>query len=137
MRGVSSSSIYRLGRLSLVDQCKRNRLAALLRFHDLHRKSLALINCAKSRSLDDRNVQEHILLAVLAADESKSLIRIEPLHCALYIGSGCSIEILAARCCPGRWASLWSRCRGSACVNLKHRGDLWAFLTLADLHAQL
>ncbi len=29
------------------------------------------------------------------------------------------------------------RCRGTACVNLKYRGDLRAFLTLADLHAQL
>src|SRR4029078_2086012 len=108
-----------------------------LRFHDLHRKSLALVNCAKSRSLDDGDVQKHVLLAVLASDEPKSLIRIEPLHCALYIGSGCSIEMLAARCCPGRWASLWSRRRGTARIDLKHRGDLWAFLTLADLHAQL
>ena len=38
---------------------------------------------------------------------------------------------------------LWStgfvvaRRRGTACVNLKYRGDLRAFLTLADLHAQL
>ena len=32
---------------------------------------------------------------------------------------------------------MWSRCRGTACVNLKYRGDLRAFLTLADLNAQL
>ena len=51
----------------------RNRFTSLLRPHDLHNHPLGLLQRAKACTLDDRDVDKHILLAVLAGNEPEPL----------------------------------------------------------------
>src|SRR5436190_20359041 len=119
----------------LINQCNRNRLPTLLGLDHPHPDLLAFGKCLNSRSIDDGDVEEHILAAVLGDDEPEALLTIEPLHRAVDLGSCGGIRTLqVAR--HLRRHPRWRRGRG-ACIDLEYRRDLGAFMALTDLDTQL
>jgi len=122
--------------MRLINQRNRNRLSTLLGRHHPHPDLLALGKHLNSRSIDDGDVEEHILSSVLSDDKAEALLTIEPLHCALKLRScgGISAFSAAARH-PRRHRRSRRGC--GAFIELKYRRDLAAFLALTDLNAQL
>ena len=122
--------------MRLINQRNRNRLSTFLGRHHPHPNLLALGKHLNSRSIDDGDVEEHILTAVVGFDKAEALLTIEPLHCAVKLRScgGISAFSAAARH-PRRHRRSRRGC--GACIELKYRRDLGAFLALTDLDAQL
>jgi hypothetical protein len=120
---------------SLIQQCERNRLTALLGLHHLHRKSLSLLQSPQPGTFDDGDVNEHILAAILANDEAEPFLGIEPLDRAFDLGGGRWIGALSAGWSPRRW-SRDSRSPIRTGVHREDRRDLTALLSLADLHTE-
>ena len=136
-RAVNTAIDGRAGEAASINHCKRNRLAALLGSYDLHCKSLPLVNCAQSRPFDDRDVDEHVLAAFLGTHEPEALLAVEPLHDAFDVGGGGRIGAVSASWEPGGCVLVWSSRGGAAPIDLEHRRNLAAFLTLTDLNPQL
>ena len=76
---------------------KRNRLTSFLRPHHLHRHPLGLVQGMQACTLDDGDVDKHVLLAILAGHEPEALICIEPFDGPLDIDSACRISPRSAR----------------------------------------
>ena len=76
---------------------KRNRLTSFLRLHHLHRYALGLVQSMQACTLDDGDVDKHILLPILAGHEPEALICIEPFDSPLDIDSACRISPRSAR----------------------------------------
>jgi len=122
--------------MRLINQRNRNRLSTLLGLDHLHPDRLALGKHLNSGSVDNGDVEEYILTAVVGFDKAETLLTIEPLHRAVKLRScgGISAFSAAARH-PRRHRRSRRGC--GACIELKYRRDLAAFLALTDLNAQL
>ena len=68
---------------TLVQQRDGDRLASLRRRDHLHAHALSLAEGGQSRTLNDSNVHEHVLAAVVANDETEALVPFEPLDRSL------------------------------------------------------
>jgi hypothetical protein len=103
---------------------------------NLHWHSLTLGKHVYASLLDDRDVDENILVTVLGDDEAEPLIGIEPLHRAIHCGRNARVYTIATRW--HLWAPAWWLPRASsACVDLENCGHLPTLLTLTDLDAKL
>src|SRR5262249_51175366 len=67
-------------RISDLPQIGGRSLSAILL--DVETQLLALPKGAQSRTLDGRDVHEHILGAVVGLDKAVALLGVEPLHCS-------------------------------------------------------
>jgi len=64
-------------------------LPALGSLHDVELNRLPLLEAAETVRLDGGEMDENVL-AILAADETKTLSVVEPLHCSLFHVTFCS-----------------------------------------------
>jgi hypothetical protein len=82
---------------ALINQCNRNCLAAFLRLHDLHFKSLPLVKRTESSLFDNGDVDEYVFAAIFGACETEAFVAIKPLHSPFDVGGCRGIRTLAAR----------------------------------------
>ena len=118
----------------------RNRqgFPALWRIHDPHRHWLAFGEALNPCGTEDRNMDEHILAAVVRLDEAEALVIIEPLHDPGYRDRRGWVRRAPLR--AGRITKAAGRrraFRGASRVNLDDARDLGAFYAIADIHLQL
>ena len=69
-------------RLRLADELDRLGLAALLGRNHRHLDPLAGLEAGEAAALQHRDMDEHVLAAVIADDEAEAADRVEPLHLA-------------------------------------------------------
>src|SRR5271166_2663592 len=79
--GLADTALASLLKLrSAASERKRYRLAALGRVDDAHVDLLAFGEVRNAGRPEDRDVNEHVLAAVIARDEAEPLGVVEPLH---------------------------------------------------------
>ena len=135
----SSSKCRQTWRNSLVRHRQRDGLAPLRGLDDLHRHLLVVGERAHARLLDDGDVDEHVLAAVLGDGEAEALVGVEPLHRAVHRRGRARIGAAAIERRLRRRPPAGLRRGGSSAgrIDLEHRGDLAALLALADLDLEL
>jgi hypothetical protein len=89
------------GTLVLAQQRHCNRFAAFGRRDDLHADSLPLTEGCQARPFDNRDVHEHIFLAIVGEHKAEAFVTLEPFD-RPFDGVGCpGIVALAPAGCSG------------------------------------
>ena len=113
-----------------LDQADPRGFESLSALDNIDDYGLSLVESGNTRTLQSRDVHEHVLAAAVPSDEAVALLGVEPLYRAGLLDR--HFRRWPVRC-RGAKARSARRCRNSgARIDTQHLGDVWPFVAGAD-----